>query len=79
MSSNKIESLVSWFFVGGALLGVGFFLFWESWRALHLGVPFRYRGHETDPAITMRGAVFFSLIGLGLIIATIIAKLRSSD
>ena len=77
MKSDKIESLVSWFFTGGILLVVGFYMLWESWRAIHLGVPFTYHGHQADPEITMGGSILLVFLGVSLIVSAVIAKLRS--
>jgi hypothetical protein len=77
MKTDRIESRVGWFSTGGILLVIGCFLLWKSWQAIHLGVPFGYRGHEADPQVTMGGSVLIMLIGGSLILGSVIAKVRS--
>jgi hypothetical protein len=77
MKPSRIESLVSWFFVGVTLIGVALFFLIRGWFFTELGQPpLTRRGYAVDPHIALAGASLLFVIGLFIIVFAVVARLR---
>ena len=78
MKFTRIENLVSWMWTGTALIGVALFFLIRGWFFTEVGMqPVRYRsGGVLDPQIAILGAIVLFVIGVTIVIAAVIAKLK---
>lgn len=78
MKFTRIESLVSWLWTGGILIGVAIFFLIRGWFLTKLGMPpVGHRGAMLDPHIAVVGAILLFIIGVGIVVSAIIARARS--
>ena len=78
MKVSRIESLVSWLWTGAILIAVGLYFLVRGWFLTELGSrPLGHRGAVLDPHVAVGGGVFFLFIGLAIVVAAVIGKLRS--